>query len=127
MTNKMTYVDALNTVLDALNVVSLDDLPEKIYPAIERVTALRDSIAKRNSKNADKPRKPSKAQVANAEFAEQVFAELDGTPVTCKEMAERFEVSPQKMSAALKKLVDAGRVSKTVEKGKSYFALPDAE
>lgn len=124
MTNKMTYVDALNTVLDALNVIDLNDLPEKIYPAIERVTALRDSIAKRNSTKADKPRKPSKAQVANAEFAEQVFAELDTTPVTCKEMAERFEVTPQKMSAALKKLVDAGRVVKTQEKGKSFFALP---
>lgn len=35
------------------------------------------------------------------------------------------EYSNQKMSALMKKLVDAGKVVKTVEKKKSYFKLAD--
>ena len=54
---KMTYVDALNAVLNG----------EPVTDAVtEKLTALRDSVAKRNS---HKSGKPTKAQVANAELA----------------------------------------------------------
>ena len=43
------------------------------------------------------------------------------------EVAEMSEYSNQKLSAMLKKLVDCGRVTKTMDKKKSYFSIPVTE
>lgn len=70
-------------------------------------------------------------QKANEGLVEDIFNYLVeiGKPVTASELiAEaKLEFSNQKVSALLKKLVDAGRVTKVTEKKKSYFSVPNAE
>ena len=69
-------------------------------------------------------------QKANVEIMEKIvnaLAVMD-KPVTVTELQKGFAeldaLSNQKMSALLKKLVDEGRVVKTVDKKKSLFSLP---
>lgn len=67
-------------------------------------------------------------QKENEGIIELIFTALDkiDTPVTISELqaqnAEIGQYSNQKISALMKKLVDAGRVIKTTEKKKSYFS-----
>lgn len=114
MTNsKLTYVEALNIALTA-------DLPDEVK---EKLTALRDQTAKRNT--AD--RKPTKAQIANAELSE-VIAEVlanAGSPLTVTEIMARSDalasLSNQKVSAVIRTM--GARVVKTTEKRVSRFSL----
>lgn len=69
-------------------------------------------------------------QKANVEIMEKIvnaLAVMD-KPVTVTELQKGFAeldaLSNQKMSALLKKLVDEGRVLKTIDKKKSLFSLP---
>ena len=121
-TKKMTYVDALNTVLTALDNVNLTDLPDKVFPAIDRVKELRDSIVKRNNKKADAPKKPTKTQQENAALAVKVkdFLYEQDEAMPCKAIAEQFGVTPQKMSAILKLIPS---ISREVVKGVTLFSV----
>lgn len=121
-TKKMTYVDALNTVLTALDNVNLNDLPDKVFPAIDRVKELRDSIVKRNNKKADAPKKPTKTQQENAALAVKVkdFLYEQDEAMPCKAIAEQFGVTPQKMSAILKLIPS---ISREVVKGVTLFSV----
>jgi hypothetical protein len=72
-------------------------------------------------------------QKANAEIMEKIvnaLAVMD-KPVTVTELQKGFAeldaLSNQKMSALLKKLVDEGRVVKTIDKKKSLFSLPEID
>lgn len=72
-------------------------------------------------------------QKANAEIMEKIvnaLAVMD-KPVTVTELQKGFAeldaLSNQKMSALLKKLVDEGKVVKTIDKKKSLFSLPEVE
>ena len=112
---KMTYVEALNIALTAVA-----DNAE----VTKKLTALREQIAKRNS---TENRKPTKAQVANEALKAQVVEVLDTTPRTVTEVMALSDalgaLSNQKVSALLNALVEDGKVVKTTEKRKSYFAL----
>ena len=54
-----------------------------------------------------------------------------GSPVTITELQSQVptmaEYSNQKLSALMKKLVDNGRVTKTIDKKKSYFSITEVE
>lgn len=71
----------------------------------------------------------TKTQKENEVLVEQVFDELatfdKGMTVTELQGASEFlaQFSNQKLSALLKKLVDAGRVDKSIEGKKSYFLV----
>ena len=121
-TKKMTYVDALDTIIQALDTIDLNDLPDKIFPAIERVKELRASIEKRNSKKADAPKKPTKTQQENAALAVKVkdFLYEQDAPMACKAIADQFGVTPQKMSAILKLIPS---ISKESVKGVTMFSV----
>lgn len=113
---KMTYVDALNTVLSGAT------MTEEVT---EKLSALRDQLMKRNSSD-----KPSKKQAENTSLAESLADAMRkfGKPATVTELMqanpEVFEgMSNQKVSALMRVLENAGRVEKTVEKRKSYFKL----
>lgn len=73
----------------------------------------------------------SKTQEVNLGIMETIKNELAriGRSVTItelqKESEELAEFSNQKLSALLKKLVDAGEVTKIVDKKKSYFSIAD--
>ena len=114
MTNtKMTYVDALNAVLNGNEMT-----PE----VIEKLTALRDSVAKRNAHKSDKP---AKAQVANAELAESIVATMEsGVDYTCSDIGKLMGgLTSQKVSPIMKGLDDAGRVTSEKVKGKLIYRL----
>lgn len=69
----------------------------------------------------------TKAQIENDAIVEDIFnylAEI-GRPVTVTELIAEahLEFTNQKVSALLKKLVDAGRVVKVTDKKKSYFSV----
>ena len=118
MTNKMTYVDALNLVLTGA--VLTDE-------ATEKLEALREQLVKRNSSKNDKPSKKQAENLASAEHLADVMKQV-GKPSTVSEyMAVDPEglgaMSNQKVSALMRVLESAGRVEKTTEKRKSYFAL----
>lgn len=80
-------------------------------------------------------RKPSKAQVANAELTGVLLEVLEGSfdPLTIIEIQNKDErlrtledgtpISNQRMSALLRPLVANGTVVRTEEKRKAYFAL----
>ena len=115
MTNsKMTYVAALTYVLTNC------DLPEDVA---ERLTNLKVQTEKRNSAE----RKPTKAQLENANLADVVAEVLTSAakPMTITEIMAADErltsLSNQKVSAIVRGMGD--RVAKTTDKRKSYFAL----
>lgn len=117
MTEKMTYTKALESVLSTA---------EMTAEVREKLEALKAQLEKRS---ASKSTKPTKAQREAAEFTETVYAALTEEPVRCGDLATVLGVSGQKVSAALSKLVKAGRVVKTEgEKKVSMFAVAtDAE
>lgn len=70
-------------------------------------------------------------QKANDELVEKLYKVLAeiGRPVTVSELQKENEefgaMSNQKVSALMKKLVDADRVIKTPDKKKSYFSIAE--
>ena len=116
---KMTYVSALSAILSGAEMTS--EIQEKLE-------ALRASLEKRAA--APHSTKPSKAQREAAQFAEDVYEllKVSHEAMRCGEIAKALEVSGQKVSAALSKLVKAGRIVKTQgEKKVALFALPTDE
>ena len=114
MTNsKMTYVDALNAVLNGNEMTS---------EVIEKLTALRDNVAKRN---AHKSGKPTKAQVANAELAESIIGEMEeGVDYTASDIGKLMGgLSSQKIAPIMHKLSEGGRVLTDKVKGKNVYRL----
>lgn len=97
--------------------------------SIEDACAFCDSelalLAKKNS--GDK--KPTATQTENAKYKELILAFLSTQTegVTCtiigKGVAELADFNSQKISALVRQLVDAGKVSKESVKGKSLFKL----
>lgn len=113
MTN-MTYAQALEIAINTLT----DET------AVERLTALKASIEKRNSKE----RKPSKKQTENEGIKSSLLSLLaDGEFHRCNDLAFALGMSGQKCSALLKQLVDAGKVDKEVGKYITYFKIKGEE
>lgn len=93
---------------------------------IEFVQHEMDLLAKKNSTGT--VRKPSKTQLENEKYVamiEEIL--LDKAPRTISDIQAENEIfaemTNQKMSALLKKLVDSQKVVKFVEKKKTYFQI----
>ena len=80
-----------------------------------------------NKRNASRAGKPTKKQTENNAIVEIIYDTLvslneAATIEAIKEAdVDLAELTPQKISALLKKLVDAGRVVKSYEKKKAYY------
>ena len=112
--NKMTYVTAVEFAI-----ANLDNAE-----VVEKLTALRDSLVKRNS--AD--RKPTKTQVANEGIKADILAFLaDGEKHTVTEImggvASLADASNQKAATLVTSLVKSGLVVREEIKRKAYFSL----
>lgn len=92
----------------------------------EKIDGMREKLAAKHST-------PSKADKAKAEADEvlngiirMVLDEAE-SPICIADMQKQSEelaaLSNQKMSALLKKMVDSGAVTKTIQKKKAYFSL----
>ncbi len=113
---KLTYVAVLNKVLNSENLTTEE---------LDKVRALRDSVAKRN---ATKSNAPTKAQKANAELGEAVAeAMVEGVtysiPDICALVPALNGASSQKVGPLMAKLVESGRVVKSVVKGHNFYTL----
>ena len=114
---KMSYVSAIDAVLSGAAVEG---------EIAERLTALRESLAKRAAHKAG----PTKAQIANAEIGEAVAAAM--TPGVVYTIAEATALvpalegaTPQKVGPILRNLRDAGRLSEAKVKGKAVYSLTE--
>lgn len=110
---KMTYVEALNFAINAL------DGPAEV---VERLTALRDATVKRNS--AD--RHPSKTQIENEGIKADILSILsDGTARTVTEIMAEVPAlkTNQKATALMGQLKDAQLVTREMIKRKAYYKV----
>ena len=119
---KITYAQALNTVLNNTDIVLADDVRKKLE-------ALLASVSK---KSADK--KTTEQQAENAEMVEQIYQQMEMNrtysiaellkelPVVADFNAKHEnDMSTQRMANLLKTLVDSGNVIKTTEKRRVYY------
>lgn len=112
---KMTYTQAIDIALE----VVADEI------AKERLEALKAQLVKRSSGK----KTPTKTQKENEGLMEIIVNDLAeiGIPVTVTELIAQGEglngYTNQKISALLRKLVEAERVVKTMEKKKAYFTV----
>ena len=114
MTNKMTYVKALEIAMK-----SVEDNKE----VTEKLTALKESISKKNSAE----RKPTATQKANEEYKKAILSFMEvGKKYTIselmKEVVELADLSNQRVSALVRQLKESGLVERTEEKRKAYFS-----
>lgn len=114
MTNKMTYVKALEIAMKAV---------EDNKEVTEKLEALKESISKKNSAE----RKPTATQKANEEYKKAILSFMEvGKKYTIselmKEIVELADLSNQRVSALVRQLKDSGLVERTEEKRKAYFS-----
>ena len=114
MTNKMTYVKALEIAMKAV---------EDNKEVTEKLEALKESISKKNSAE----RKPTATQKANEGYKEAILSFMEiGKKYTIseliKEVVELTDLSNQRVSALVRQLKDSGLVERTEEKRKAYFS-----
>lgn len=115
MSKKMSYVSAIDAILNG------EPCEGEVA---ERLTALRESVAKRASRKAG----PTKVQIANAEIGEAVAAAMSvGEVYTIAEIKalvpELADATPQKVGPICRKLVAAGRLTEAKVKGKVTYSL----
>ena len=119
MAKKMTKKDYFNQLLAIKEVSANEGLVGFINHEIEL-------LAKKSGKSGQ-----TKTQKENEVILKTIVECLatDRTPMTITELqgayTELADFSNQKLSALMKKLVDNGTVTKTIDKKKSYFVLAD--
>ena len=120
---KMTYAQAIENAIKALEICESGEFERNV--TIEKLDALKVQLAKRGSGK----RGMTKTQKENEVLMETIvvaLAEID-KPVTVTELIANGEgldgYTNQKISALLRKLVEAGKVVKTIEKKKAYFSV----
>ena len=121
MTKKMTKKEMFAMVIGVVENAEVENKAEMLGFLAHEV----ELLEKKNSKSG-----LTKVQKENEFLMTQVLEALDefDRPITVTEFMKESPhavatLSNQKLSALMKKLVDAKRVVKTTEKKKSYFAL----
>ena len=114
MTNKMTYVKALEIAIKAV---------EDNKEVAEKLEALKASVAKKNSAE----RKPTATQKENEGYKEAILAYMEtGKKYTITELmkgvVELADLSNQRVSALVRQLKEDGLVLREEEKRKAYFS-----
>ena len=121
MTN-MTYAQALDTAINFLN--ENIQYGDDFSATVEKLEALKEQLAKRGSSKS-----PTKTQKENEIIMERILDSLAaiGSPTTVTDLlafgVEGYTLTNQKTSALLRKLVEAGKVSKTIEGKKAMFSI----
>ena len=121
MTN-MTYAMALDTAINFLN--ENIQYGDDFSATVEKLEALKEQLAKRGSSKS-----PTKTQKENEIIMERILDSLAaiGSPTTVTDLlafgVEGYTLTNQKTSALLRKLVEAGKVSKTIEGKKAMFSI----
>lgn len=126
-TTKMTKKDFFKLL------VGIVEKTENFDKKIETLDFINHEIELLNKKSSAPGKKKTAHVKENEELMELIgiALELFGKPVTVttmiKENAEMSKLSSQKLSALLKKMIEAGKVVRTVEKRVPYFSLAKEE
>lgn len=126
-TNKMTKKDFFKLLAGIVE--KTEDFDKKT----ETLDFINHEIELLNKKSSVPGKKKTAHIKENEELMELIgiALELFGKPVTVttmiKENAEMSKLSSQKLSALLKKMIEAGKVVRTVEKRVPYFSLAKEE
>ena len=98
----------------------------------ELVTYCEHEIELLDNKKASGSKKVNETAVANENLVYNALASV-GEPITATDLIAKTDLSalanesgivtPQRVSAYLKKLVDSGKVTKTTDKKKTYFSV----
>ena len=119
MANKVTKKDRFNQLLAIEEVKNNEGLVEFINHEIELL----------DKKASNK--KATKNQEENVGIKAEILNTLSEVGVTVTDLMAKSEVlgqyQNQKITALLKQLKDEGKVVKTYDKKKAYFALPSEE
>ena len=119
---KMTYAIAIDNAINTIEAISNDITGFDPDETIEKLTALKEQLAKRNKGE----RKPTKTQRENEAMKEDMWAYVsENGAKRASEVAVYFGVSGQKASALLNALVKEGRLDKVVEKRVTYFRVAE--
>ena len=123
MTN-MTYAMALDFATEIIAKGTADFNGFSANDYLEKLEALKGQLAKRStSKTPTKTQKENEVIMANIMTA---LADI-GKPVTVTDLLahgiEGFELTNQKTSALLRKLIESGKVVKTIEGKKAMFCI----
>jgi len=121
--DKITYITAIENAIIAIT--KLDCHTFNREETVEKLTALRNQLIKRNTTKSDKP---TKTQRENAEVKARILEYLTHTlqGLRCGEIASELGISGQKCSALLSQMVKAGEVVKREgEKRVTLFLLPE--
>ena len=123
---KMTYAQAIDFTLQVLNENQFEGIEAEKAMAMEKLEALKEQLAKRNSSGALK--KPTKTQreneVLKGKILDMLGEEVDG--MTASEIASALAVHVQKASALLSQLTPErgdGRVHRVKESKVTRFVL----
>lgn len=127
MDKKMTYIDALNAAIDLVDATKDADANPNtdLSAVVEKLTALKEQLVKRNASKSDKP---TKTQKENAEIKARIHEFLTHTlqGMRCGDVASELGISGQKASALLSQMVKTGEVVKREgEKRVTLFLLPE--
>lgn len=126
-TTKMTKKDFFKLL------VGIVEKTENFDKKTETLDFINHEIELLNKKSSAPGKKKTAHIKENEELMELIgiALELFGKPVTVttmiKENAEMSKLSSQKLSALLKKMIEAGKVVRTVEKRVAYFSLAKEE
>lgn len=126
-TTKMTKKDFFKLL------VGIVEKTENFDKKTETLDFINHEIELLNKKSSAPGKKETAHIKENEELMELIgiALELFGKPVTVttmiKENAEMSKLSSQKLSALLKKMIEAGKVVRTVEKRVPYFSLAKEE
>ena len=121
MTN-MTYVQAIDNAIALFSQGGQIDAED--MATVEKLEALKVQLAKRGSSKA-----PTKTQKENEVIMTKILDALAdiGEPTTVTDLlahgVEGFELTNQKTSALLRKLIEAGKVTKAKEGKKMLYSL----
>ena len=97
MTNKMTYVKALEMAISAL--------PEGFdEEAMEKLIACKASYEKRNASKSKGERKPTKKQIENEGIKAEIAEVLGDEPKTARQIADEVGYTVNKVAALLKQI-----------------------
>ncbi len=109
---KMTYIEALNVALEAVENAEV----------VEKLEALKAQLEKRNASKGQ-----TKAQKANEGLKAEILAFVgEAGAVRAGDVATHFGVSGQKASALLNQLVKAEALEKFAEKKVTFFKVAEA-
>ena len=116
MAKNITKKEALNYVVEHF------ELPNEVEEKIKGM------IVQLEKKSGSGERKPTKTQVANEGFKKIILENMEaGRLYTISELTKEMpfgeELKPQRVSALVTQLKNAGQVIRTEEKRKAYFSL----